>query len=339
MLIRAGGQVHGAVVVSQSTFRILQALYDVRLRLFEIVLLSLGVASVLTWVASSTIVNPLLRLQEGAAGLTARRGVLGGVFNQVKRKDEIGDLARSLEQLAARLDDHIKLLESFAGDVAHEFRNPLTAIRTAAETVADAESADERRRFLTMLLKDVDRLEKLVSGVRELASIDTQLSTAERPLVNLSELLTTLATGRGQAALRLQLPTTPTFVLGSADRLWQVFENLLDNAVGLSPTGSDVEVGPAVHSSECVVTVADRGPGIPEAHLSRVFERFFSYRPGSERREHMGLGLAIAQAVVGGYGGAISVRDRPGGGAAFEVRLPIARANTVRPLVSQGGQQ
>ena len=325
--VRSGVQVVGAVVVSQSTFRILQALYDVRLRLFEIVLLSLAVATALTWIASSTIVNPILRLKEGAAALTSRRGGLGGVFNQVKRKDEIGDLARSLEQLAARLDAHIKLLESFAADVAHEFRNPLTAIRTAAETVADADSADERRRFLAMLGKDVDRLEKLVSGVRELASIDTQLSTAERPRVDLSDLLRTLVTRRDPLvppALKLQLPAKPILVLGSSDRLWQVFENLVDNAAGFSPPGLDVEITAVVQGVECVVTVADRGPGIPEAHLSRVFERFFSYRPGSDRREHMGLGLAIAQAVVAGYGGALAVRNRPGGGAEFEVRLPLA---------------
>ena len=301
--IRADGEVLGAVVVSQSTFRILQALYDVRLRLFEIVLLSLGAAAVLTLVASSTIVNPLLRLQQAAAGLTGRSGALGGVFIQVKRKDEIGDLARSLEHLAARLDDHIKLLESFAADVAHEFRNPLTAIRTAAETVADTDSADERQRFLGMLLKDVDRLEKLVSGVRELASIDTQLSTAERARINLSDLLRNLVAGRGQIVptpLKLQLPAAPVFVLGSADRLWQVFENLVDNAASFSPPGTDVEISAVVQSGSCVVTVADRGPGIPDEHLARVFERFFSYRPGSDRREHMGLGLAIAQAVVAG---------------------------------------
>src|SRR5918993_1203375 len=166
--IRSGVHVVGAVVVSQSTFRILQALYDVRLRLFEIVLLSLAVATALTWIASSTIVNPILRLKEGAAALTSRRGGLGGVFNQVRRKDEIGDLARSLEQLAARLDAHIKLLESFAADVAHEFRNPLAAIRTAAETMAESTDEQERQRFFVMLRRDVDRLGGLVSGGRHL---------------------------------------------------------------------------------------------------------------------------------------------------------------------------
>ena len=331
--VRSGPRVLGAVVVSQSTFRILQALYDVRLRLFEIVLLSLAVATALTWIASSTIVNPILRLKEGAAALTSRRGGLGGVFSQVKRKDEIGDLARSLELLASRLDAHIKLLESFAADVAHEFRNPLTAIRTAAETVADADSADERRRFLTMLLKDVDRLEKLVSGVRELASIDTQLSTAERPRVDLSDLLKTLVAGRDSGvATSLAVPSKAILVLGSSDRLWQVFENLVDNAVGFSPSGGDVEITAAIQGSECVVIVADRGPGIPEAHLSRVFERFFSYRPGSDRREHMGLGLAIAQTVVAG-----TAASSPSATALVAARVRGPAAARSRPLGRRGG--
>ena len=145
--VQHGGRVTGAVVVSQSTFRILQALYEVRLRLFEIVLLSMASAAVLTWLASSTIVNPIVRLRSMAAALASRGSDLSGVFGRIDRKDEIGDLARSLEELAGRLDAHIKLLESFAADVSHEFRNPLAAIRTAAETVASADSPEDRERF------------------------------------------------------------------------------------------------------------------------------------------------------------------------------------------------
>jgi signal transduction histidine kinase len=101
-----------------------------------------------------------------------------------------------------------------------------------------------------------------------------------------------------------------------------VFENLVENAASLSPAGSLIEVDSQRAAGEVVVTVADRGPGIPEAHMHRIFERFFSYRPDTDRRAHMGLGLPIARAVVEGHGGRITARNRPGGGAEFEVRLP-----------------
>ena len=324
--VRQGGRVTGAVVVSQSTYRILQALYEVRLRLFEIVLLSMASAAVLTWIASSTIVNPIVRLRYMAAALASRRSDLSGVFGRVDRKDEIGDLARSLEALAARLDAHIKLLESFAADVSHEFRNPLAAIRTAAETVAAADSTEDRERFRTMLLRDVDRLEGLVSGVRELARIDTAVSSERRSPVDLGVLLKGVADGRQEVfgvTVELHLPAHPIRVSASADRLTQVFENLVDNAASFSPAAAPVEVEAVSRAARCHVTVRDRGPGIPAPHLERVFDRFFSYRPDSERREHMGLGLAIAKAIVTGYGGTIEARNRPGGGAEFVVELPL----------------
>lgn len=323
--VRQGGQVMGAVVVSQSTFRILQALYDVRLRLFEIVLLSMASAALLTWIASSTIVNPIVRLRHMAAALASRRSDLSGVFGRVDRKDEIGDLARSLEELAGRLDAHIKLLESFAADVSHEFRNPLAAIRTAAETVAVADSPADRERFRAMLLRDVDRLEGLVSGVRELARIDTEVSSERRTAVEIGALLKSVADGRQTVfgiPVTLQTPVYPIRVTASPGPLTQVFENLIDNAASFSPTDAPVEVTVAAGGGRCRVTVRDRGPGIPDAHLDRVFDRFFSYRPDSNRREHMGLGLAIAKAIVTGYGGTIVARNRQGGGAEFEVELP-----------------
>ena len=107
---------------------------------------------------SATIVRPLVRLRRAAIALSERRAAPSS-FARVKRRDEIGDLARALEELTGRLDAHIKLLESFAGDVSHEFKNPLASIRTIAEMLASVEDPAERERFLAMLRRDVDRLE------------------------------------------------------------------------------------------------------------------------------------------------------------------------------------
>ncbi len=125
-------------LVSQSTFRILQALYDIRLRIFEIVIASIGAAVVIGLLMSATIVRPLVRLRGAALALSDRRATPAG-FRRVDRQDEIGDLARTLEELTGRLDAHIRLLESFAGDVSHEFKNPLASIRIAAEVIASTD--------------------------------------------------------------------------------------------------------------------------------------------------------------------------------------------------------
>jgi signal transduction histidine kinase len=111
------------------------------------------------------------------------------------------------------------------------------------------------------------------------------------------------------------------FVSGGRERLQQAFENILTNAITLAPAGSPIEVIVEPGQTEVVVSIQDRGPGIPEAHLTRVFDRFFSYRPGEQRRDHVGLGLAIARQIVESYRGSISARNRPGGGAIFDVVL------------------
>lgn len=336
--VRSGDRVIGAVLVSQSTLRVLQPLYEVRLRIFQIVVASVVAAVLLGWLMSTTIVRPLVRLRRTAVALADRRATPGS-FANVNRRDEIGDLSRTLEDLTTRLDAHIRLLESFAAEVSHEFKNPLASIRTAAEMIAVTEDASDRERLLGMLIRDVDRLVRLVTGVRELARIDAQLAHDAIAPIDVVALLQEIVRGfelHGQRVVLVRDTNAPLpFVRGTADRLAQVFENLLQNASSFAPPESSIEIDVKTVDRSCVVTVADRGPGIPPAHLARVFERFFSYRPDDgARREHTGLGLAIAKAIIEGYGGTIGARNRNQGGAVFEVRLPFVRGPQVFSGVS-----
>lgn len=331
--VRDQGKVVGAVVVSQSTFRILSALYEVRLGIFRVVLASVAAAVVLTLLVSTTIAHPLRQLRNEATALLDRRGRLRGRFRGSRRGDEIGDLARALEELTRRLEAHLAFIESFASDVSHEFKNPLAAIRTATELLAEVEEPADRQRFLALVQKEVARMEGLLSGVREITEIDAQLESEKTGTVALDGLLREIVDGRclradNRVEIKLDAPPQPILVRASPERLTQVFENLLDNAASFSPAGGTVEVRLARENGAGLVLVEDRGPGIPEAHLDRIFDRFFRYRPDEPvsrteaRNGHTGLGLAIVKAIVDGYGGSIAARNRPDGGARFEVRLP-----------------
>jgi two-component system, OmpR family, sensor histidine kinase ChvG len=324
--VRHENAIIGAIVVSQSTFRILQALYDVRLRMFEIVIASILFAGVLTTLATMTIVRPLTRLRSRASALAERRGPLPSGFPGVRRKDELGELARALDELARRVNDQIQFLQSFAADVSHEFKNPLASIRTASEMMLEADSEADRRKFLGLMIRDVDRLERLVSGLREVAAVEGQIEQQAAQAVDLDELLLEIIRGfetttQRPVGIALNGDNHTHLVSGSRERLTQVFENLIANAISFAPDHSTVDVDVTAHGSQSRVTIEDRGPGIPEAHLNRIFERFFTYRPSHGRREHLGLGLAIARQVVDGYGGTIAVSNRPDGGARFEVML------------------
>jgi two-component system sensor histidine kinase ChvG len=180
------------------------------------------------------------------------------------------------------------------------------------------------------------RLERLLAGVQEIVSIDTQLEREPVVPVDLGALLANILDAhrlRTNGAIRLELQAPREMLSGSLrvraapERLAQVFDNLVDNAVSFSPAGGLVIVMLARQNGHCQVAVSDEGPGIPEAHLSRIFERFFSYRPSngndaSPRDRHTGLGLSIARAIVESYGGSIDAGNRATGGARIDVSLP-----------------
>src|SRR5262249_20677273 len=187
--IRRGETVIGAVLVSESTYRLLQALYDVRLRIFEVIVLSLVAAALLSISVAATIARPLRALQVDAATVLDHRGRLTRGFRGTTRWDEIGDLARALESLTTRFDEHLRFVESFSADLSHEFKNPLASIRTVADILGTIDDPEERQRFVDRLLRDLTRLERLLAGVQEIVSIDTQLERDPVAAVDLGALL------------------------------------------------------------------------------------------------------------------------------------------------------
>lgn len=344
--IRSGSEVVGAVLVSKSTFQILGSVYELRLAIFEVVLLSAGVAVILSLILSTTIARPILKLRQRALAILDRRGRLMDTIEPYQRLDEIGDLSRALAELTRRLEKHLKFIESFASDVSHELKNPLASIRTATDLLAEVEEPEERQRFLSMVQRDIARLERLLSGVREVSRIDATLDTQPTESVDLLPLLEAIVESRElrHADVRLRLEVgkpeedeVPIRVNASPDRLVQVVENLVDNAIGFSPDNGEVllELGQAPDAKEpdlVSIRILDQGPGIPPEHLEKIFHRFFSYREkesGARRGKlgHTGLGLAIVRAIVEGYGGTVTAanRDDAPSGAVFEVRLPSAR--------------
>jgi two-component system sensor histidine kinase ChvG len=328
--IRRRNEVIGVALVSQSTLAILQALDAVRLDIFKVVVASVAVAAILSLFISTTIASPLRRLRAEARAIVDRRGRLKAGFRRMTGADEIADLSRALEELTGRLRDYTSFVETFASDVSHEFKNPLAAVRSATEALPQIDDAQQRRRFITIVEREVARMEHMLSGVGEVARIDAQLDNEESTVVDLRELLGKLLDGyrvRNAATPLFQLEGDggPFLVRACADRLTQVFENLLDNAVSFSPQGGTVVVGLLQRRGRITASVADEGPGIPDEHRERIFHRFFSYRDeGASANDHLGLGLSIARAIAEGYGGAIRAGNLPAGGARFEVDLPAA---------------
>ena len=355
--IQDGTRTVGAVLVSQSTYRILSDLYDIRLDVFTVFLVSVATAVVLSLLVSATISVPILRLREHARRIVDGRGRLvvagsrGGSrgagrrsaagdppagarlpagFPQSRRRDEIGDLSRSLEELTQRLEKHLHFVESFASDVSHELKNPLASIRSAAELAATAQDGEERARFFRMIQEDIRRMESLLSAVRDITRIDAEAPGPGTGPADPAETARRIAESfrrRSPGGLRFSVAAGPGDhrVGVPPERLAQVLENLLDNAAGFSPPGGVVEVAVVREGGETVIAVSDDGPGIPAEHRERVFDRFFSWRPqGDAGGRHAGLGLSIVKAIVEGCGGSVRAGARRDGavGARVEARLP-----------------
>jgi two-component system, OmpR family, sensor histidine kinase ChvG len=325
--ISGSGEVIGAVVVTQSTVRVLRSLYAVRLRIFEILLASTGAAILISILLSTTISRPLARLSAQAADLVDRRGRLRGRFRGLKRRDEIGELARALEALTARLEGHLSFIESFAADVAHEFKNPLAAIRNAIELLDGEGTPEEHHRLSDLALAEISRLERLLGSVGEITAIDARLEAEPTERIALVDLVSGLVAGfklrHPVLHFELEVPEEKLWTRASPDRLAQAFENLLDNAASFSPPDGRIALRLRSTDTQVGVEISDQGPGIPAADRERVFERFFTSRPeGRTTSPHAGLGLAIVRAIVEGYGGNVRAVDGRLGGATIEVRLP-----------------
>ncbi len=331
--IRINGRVAGAVLVSQSTWRVMSTLYAVRLDVARVVLISLVVAGALSLLLGLTIARPLTRLRRRSEEILDRRGRLMGGFEAGDRKDEIGDLERALAELTRRLEDHLSATESLASDLSHEFKNPLASIRATTEVALDENDHEVRLKMLENIQTDVARLERLLSGAQEISRIEMQIEREDREQVPLGTLLEGIREAfrrrrpdRGPT-INLRIPDHDVRIWASGDRLLQVYENLLANAVSFTPSDRQVMVSMEAVNDWAVVVIEDDGPGIPPEHLDRIFSRFFSYRPGTDPgRGHMGLGLAIVKAIVEGYGGTVTAENREQGGARFIVRLRRERS-------------
>jgi len=321
-------EVTSVVVVSQTTDDIRAAIHQSRLAIFRVSLISLIVAMVLTMLVSTTIVQPIRQLRKDAHEILDASGRLRGRFKGSKKRDEIGDLARSLGRLSRRLEERQKDTESFASDISHEFKNPLASIRAAVEMLGETSAADDRARFVRIAETEIARMERLLWQVRDLTRLDRTIASEEKSEVDVGALLRDVVAAfsmreRGRVTFDVDVDAAePLIVSASRDRLVQLFSNLVENADSFAPAGSTVTITGRKNEGRVVVGVADSGFGIPPENLPRIFDRFFTWRPEETSGRHAGLGLAIARAIVTAYGGTVTAANRPDGGALFEVRLP-----------------
>jgi two-component system sensor histidine kinase ChvG len=315
---------------------------DAILRVFAVAAL---VSVILSFLLAGTIAAPLRRL--AAAADSVRAGVKSRpeIPDFSRRGDEVGHLSQALREMTTALYNRIDAIESFAADVAHELKNPLTSLRSAVETLPLAKTAESQKRLSAIIQHDVRRLDRLISDIADASRLDAELARRDSEAVSITRLLETIVglanetarPGQPKFLLVVEDGNTPAAftVMGHDTRLGQVFTNLLDNARSFSPAGTIVTVTARREGDTVAVLVEDEGPGINADNIDRIFERFYTDRPDSESfGQNSGLGLSISKQIVEAHKGRIWAENilRPGkggqpagiAGARFVVRLPGA---------------
>ncbi|MDP3802644.1 stimulus-sensing domain-containing protein [Brevundimonas sp.] len=294
------------------------------------------------------VARPVMRLSAAADEVRLQRARAISLPDLEHRKDEIGDLARSLETMTETLSDRMDAIEAFAADVSHEIKNPLTSIRSALETLPLVKTPAQREKLTTLLQQDVRRLDRLITDISNASRLDAELNRDRPRAIDLTQLLTEIVgvyesgLKPGEAHLTFAGPTGDHVqILGRDGPLGQVFRNLIDNARSFSPPGGTVRISllrDDIDPDRPVrVRIDDDGPGIPPENLETVFQRFYTSRPrGAVFGANSGLGLSIVRQIVEAHGGRVRAENRHGpsgeiSGARFEVALPAAPPAGRRP--------
>jgi len=330
--------IQGALLISSGAEDVALSVRDVRFAILEAFAIALAITVLLTLYFSSTITRPVRRLAEAAERVRAGRGRKVSIPDFTARRDEIGGLSRALRDMTQALWVRMDAIEVFVADVAHEIKNPLSSLRNAVETARRVKDSTQRDKLLDIVAQDVTRLDRLLSEIADASRIDSEMSRVEAEIVDLGALLTVLVDMQRPAFatqtqhLTLDLPATGTvYVRAVEDRLVQVFQNILNNALSFNSEGGDVAIHVTQVDDNICIDIKDQGLGVAEGLYEAIFDRFHTLRPSGEPfGAHSGLGLSISRQIIDAHGGTISCRNSlaPDGkvlGACFTIRLPTAK--------------
>jgi two-component system sensor histidine kinase ChvG len=343
--------VRGALLLSTQGGDIDAVIASERWAILRFFLVLAVVMFVLSLSLAGTIAEPVRKLAEAAERV--RRGIKSRqqIPDFTARSDEIGHLSHALRDMTQALYNRIDAIESFAADVAHELKNPLTSLRSAVEILPRVKAGPSHDRLLDVIQHDVRRLDRLISDISDASRLDAELARSDTEPVDMVALLRAVVAmaedsprrngvkvrliveGAAGASDKGETRARRFRVLGHDSRLAQVMTNLIDNARSFSEPGGEVRVAlrrlrvdPDAdldnEGERIVITVEDDGPGIPPHALERIFERFYTDRPEQGFGQNSGLGLSISRQIVEAHRGRIWAANRPA-----LANAPAARAS------------
>lgn len=321
----AGDPARGVVVVAYFADQERQAADDVARLMLGVGGVTLLLAAGGAWVVAGRVLRPVRQVAATAAGITDT-DLSGRIPVPADARDELADLARSVNAMLDRVERGVAAQRRFLDDAGHELRTPITIVRGHLEVLDPADPADVRE-TVALVDDELGRMNRMVSDLLLLARAEQPEFVRLQP-VDVAA-LTAEVFGKvrrlGERDWQLAGVARADLLL-DPQRLTQAVVALADNAVRYTGPGDRVAVGSRLAGGELHVWVDDTGPGIAEADRARVFERFARGGAGARRTDGAGLGLSVVQAIAAAHGGRVELHSRPGQGATFTLVLPARPA-------------
>ena len=360
--IQRARSVQGVLLLSTHPGDIDEALSQERWAILTIALLAVTTTVAASLLLARTVAGPIHRLSEAAEHVSRNISTAHDLPDFSHRADEVGQMAAAFRSMTVALYRRIEASEKFAADVAHELKNPLTAARSTAESLAYARTEQQRLQLVAQIQGELKRLNRLITDVSNASRLDAELALQQTEPVALASVIEGVVMTfqdilKGQPKnIALEIASSPLedsyVVICHEGRLAQVVTNLIDNAVSFSPESGTVSVRVRRDGAFVDVRVEDEGPGILPDKLDEIFKRFYTYRPTAEssRGNNSGLGLSISREIILAHGGRIWAENRYAPdveangealGARFIVRLPAAAASPspVRSYLSRASRR
>jgi signal transduction histidine kinase len=311
--------------------------------ILEAGLVALVAGLILAFWVTRWVVAPLKHISSAAHDISA------GKYQpiQVEGPSEIKELGQAFNDMAVRVQNAQNSQRDFVANVSHELKTPLTSIQGFATAILDgtANTPEALQQANQVIYTEASRMSRLVVDLLSLARLDAGIADMQHAPLDMAVLLKSVVDKMtpqarlAQVDLALQMGDLP-WLNGDADRLSQIFTNLVDNAIKYTPSGGHIRIQADYTDGKVIVSITDSGVGIGPQDLPHIFERFYqidkSRRGGSQHG--VGLGLAIAREIVLAHHGNISVTSVPGQGSTFTVLLPISGSKDVTQASNKSGR-
>ncbi|MDC0074655.1 sensor histidine kinase [Alphaproteobacteria bacterium] len=313
--IQSFKQIQGALFLSTDTVDIYNQVRNFTLNILKISGITLLITILLSLYLAKAIAKPVKQLSKAAykVGIAQNRKINLPDFTY--REDEIGDLSLALKTMTKALYKKLDAIESFAADVSHEIKNPLSSLNSAIDTYTKTNNQSDKNKLIKIIKQDINRMNILITDISNFSRLDAELSRNQMKSFDILKLLETIIliykSEIENINIKINSKLQNITIHGIQDALAQVFKNIIDNSISFSEKNCKIDISIKKKNNNLILTFDDYGPGVEELELNKIFDRFYTKRTNiSKFGSHSGLGLSISKQIIEAHEGKIYVINR-----------------------------